>query len=240
MERAALIDASAREGYAVLAAGKAGLDAPVPTCGGWVVADVLGHLGRVHRSVSEILERRSREIPDTAIPKPPEGDAVLGFFESGLERLLGAMASTDPDVPVYTWAGLGTAAFYYRRMTHEIAVHRFDAELAHGTPAPFDPEQAADAIDELYTVVLPFSVARWQRALPGGSLHLHRTDGTGEWLVRAQDGALVVTREHAKGDVAVRGSASHLLVYAWNRGRPEGLTVFGDQGLAEQWAGLAP
>jgi uncharacterized protein (TIGR03083 family) len=240
MERAALIDATAREGAAVLAAGKAGLDAPVPTCEGWVVADVLGHLGRVHRSVSEILERRSRDIPDAVIPKPPPGDEVLGFFESGLERLLAAMASTDPDVPVYTWSGPGTAAFYYRRMAHEIAVHRYDAELAHGTPAPFEPEQATDAIDELYTVVLPFSVARWERPLPAGSLHLHRTDGVGEWLVRAHDGALVVTREHAKGDVAVRGSASDLLVHAWNRGRPDGLTVFGDEALAEQWAGLAP
>ena len=136
MERAALIDATAREGAAVLAAGKAGLDAPVPTCEGWVVADVLGHLGRVHRSVSEILECRSRDIPDAVIPKPPPGDEVVGFFESGLERLLAAMASTDPDVPVYTWSGPGTAAFYYRRMAHEIATTWADPDAARAGRRP--------------------------------------------------------------------------------------------------------
>ncbi|HQR30574.1 MAG TPA: DsbA family protein, partial [Anaeromyxobacteraceae bacterium] len=47
---------------------------------------------------------------------------------------------------------------------------------------------------------------RGERPLPSGSLHLHRTDGPGEWLVRAVDGEVVSTQEHAKGDAAVRGS----------------------------------
>jgi len=31
------------------AAGRAGLDAPVPTCPGWLVRDLLSHAGGVHR-----------------------------------------------------------------------------------------------------------------------------------------------------------------------------------------------
>jgi uncharacterized protein (TIGR03083 family) len=240
MEPAVYVDAIVREGQAVLAAGKAGLDAPVPTCKGWVVADVLGHLGRVHRSVSEILERRAREIPDVAIPKSPAGDAVLGFFEEGLERLVAALSAVEPDAIVYTWSGPSEAIFYHRRMAHEVAVHRYDAEAAHGTPSPFEPELAADAIDELYSVVLPFAIRRWNRPLPAGSMHLHRTDGAGEWLVRIDDRQLTVAREHAKGDVAVRGSASDLLAFAWNRGRSDSLEVFGPTELADAWAGLAP
>ena len=34
----------------------------------------------------------------------------------------------------------------------------------------------------------PSRPRRWDRPLPTGSLHLHRTDGPGEWLVRAVDG----------------------------------------------------
>jgi uncharacterized protein (TIGR03083 family) len=235
-----LLRSTRREGEATLAAGRRGLDAPVPTCEGWQVADVLGHLGRVHRSVSEIIERRALEIPDVAIPRPPEGAAVLGFFEEGLERVLAALASIGPDEPVYSWSGDGTGRFYHRRMAHELAVHRFDVEAAHGTPAPFDAEMALDGIDEFYDVLVPFSARRWQRPLPAGSLHLHRTDGPGEWLVRGTDGAVVTSREHAEGDAAVRGSASDLFRFVWNRGRGSSLEVAGDTGVADEWAALAP
>jgi uncharacterized protein (TIGR03083 family) len=234
------IAATEREGLAVLAAGKAGLDAPVPPCPGWTVADILGHLGRVHRSVSEIIERRALEIPPVDIPKPPTGDDLLGFFEDGLSRVVAALASIEPDEPVYSWSGHGTGAFYHRRMAHEIAVHRFDAESAHGAPSPFDAEMAADGVDEYLSMVLPFSARRWSRSIPAGSLHLHRTDGPGEWLVRADGDGLVMTREHAKGDVAVRGPASDLFLFVWHRGRGPGLALFGDEALADEWAALAP
>ena len=228
------------EGAATLRAGEAGLDAPVPTCEGWVVHDVLGHLGRVHRSVSEILERRSLEIPPVEIPKAPAGEAVLGFFADGLARLVAALRDIDLDQPLYTWAGEGTSRFYFRRMAHELSIHRFDAELAHGTPGPFDPDMAVDGIDEFYDVLVPFSARRWDRPLPAGSLHLHRTDGPGEWLVRALDGTVVASHEHAKGDAAVRGSASDLFRFVWNRGRGDSLELLGDTSVADEWAALAP
>ena len=46
----------------------------------------------------------------------------------------------------------------------------------------------------------------------GETLHFHRTDGDGEWLVRLTPDGPEVERAHAKGDVAVRGSASDLLL----------------------------
>jgi uncharacterized protein (TIGR03083 family) len=204
------------------------------------VHDVLGHLGRVHRSVSEILERRSVEIPPVKIPAAPEGEAVLEFFEEGLERVIAALRDVELDVPLYTWAGTGDARFYHRRMAHELSVHRFDAEVAHGTPGPFDPAMAVDGIDEVYEVLVPFSARRWERPFPTGSLHLHRTDGEGEWLVTAVDGTVVLSKEHAKGDVAIRGSASDLFRYVWNRGRSDDLQFFGDEAVAVEWAALAP
>ncbi len=241
MDPSPFVDATAREGAATArAAVAAGLDAPVPTCEGWVVADVLGHLGRVHRSVSEIIERHSPVIPDVAIPKPPSGDAVVPFFQEGLDRVVAALGSVDPDEPLYSWSGDGTGRFYLRRMTHELAVHRFDVEAAGGTPGPFDSDMAVDGIDEFYDVLVPFSARRWERPLPTGTLHLHRTDGAGEWLVQAVDGAVVTSHEHAKGDVAVRGGASDLFRFVWNRGRSDDLALFGDEAMARKWAELAP
>ena len=65
-------------------------------------------------------------------------------------------------------------------------------------------------------------VPRWVRGNPedwaGESYHLHRTDGDGEWLVRlGPDGVVEAERAHAKGDVAVRGSAEDL--WLWTTGR---------------------
>ena len=93
---------------------------------------------------------------------------------------------------------------------------------------------AADGIDEWLHLFLP------RRPLPEGqapwTLHLHGTDDPapaagGEWLVRfGRDGA-VITQEHAKGDVAVRGPVSDLLLLLWNRlPRPQAAEVstFGD------------
>jgi uncharacterized protein (TIGR03083 family) len=240
MDRSVLVDATEREGRALHAAGKAGLDAAVPACDGWTVADILGHAGRVYTSVAEIVERRAQEVPGVEIPRPPEGDAVLDFFAAALERVVAALRGIGADEAVYTWSGLQGAAFYHRRMAHETAVHRWDAESAHGAASPFDADLATDGVDEYLHVVLPFSVRRWSRPLPSGSLHLHRTDGAGEWLVRAADGAVHTTREHAKGDAAVRGAASDLFLFVWNRGRTDALTLFGDADVADEWAALAP
>jgi uncharacterized protein (TIGR03083 family) len=240
MEREALIGATEREGRALLDAGRAGLDAAVPSCAGWTVADVLGHVGRVYRSVAEILERRAQEVPAVEIPRPPEGAAVIGFAERGLDRVLAALGAIDPDEPVYSWSDQRNGGFYHRRMAHETAVHRWDAESAHGEPRPFEGELATDGVDEYVGVVLPFGVRRWSRPLPAGSLHLHRADGAGEWLLRAVDGQLDVSRAHAKGDVVVRGPAADLLLYVWNRRRSRSLELLGEVALADEWARLAP
>ena len=74
---------------------------------------------------------------------------------------------------------------------------------------------------------------------PEGSLHLHRTDGDGEWLLTTVDGELVATFEHARGDAAARGTASDLLLYLWGRGRTT-LECFGDEALLDAWASVAP
>jgi predicted lipid carrier protein YhbT len=69
----------------------------------------------------------------------------------------------------------------------------------------------------------------------GETIHLHATDGDGEWLMRLAPGEVTVTREHAKGDVAGRGSASDLLLFLYGRVAPDALEVFGDAPLLARW-----
>jgi uncharacterized protein (TIGR03083 family) len=230
------------DGDRLLAAARAGLDAPVPACDGWVVADVVGHLGRVYRSVAEIVGRRSTEIvPSSEIDKPPPGEAVVEWFATGHASVLEALRGVDPETPVYTWSDEQRAEFYFRRMVHETAIHRLDVQRAVGvTPDPFDGDLAADGIDEFYGLVLPFALRRWDAPLPTGSLHLHRTDGEGEWTISAPDGVLAVAPVHGKADAAVRGPGSDLFAFVWHRGRSDALEGFGDAAVADAWAALAP
>jgi hypothetical protein len=46
---------------------------------------------------------------------------------------------------------------------------------------------------------------------------------------------VTVEHAHAKGDVAVRGTASDLLLLLWNRAGSDRFQVFGDAGLLDRW-----
>lgn len=230
------------DGALVLDAARIDVTAPVPGCPGWLLADLLGHLGRVYRSVTAHVAGRATEmIPGDRIAKPPEGDAVVEFCSTGLAEVLDALRGIGVDEPVWSWSDDHTGGFYLRRMANETAVHRWDAQSAVGDPDPIEAELASDGVDEMLTVVLPFATRRWSPPLPSGSIHLHRTDGDGEWLAAFVDGVLEVRREHAKGDVAVRAGASDLVLALWERLPLEAprFEVFGDMAVAEQWMALS-
>ncbi len=69
-------------------------------------------------------------------------------------------------------------------------------------------------------------------------MHFHCTDGDGEWLARLTDAPVAVTREHAKADVAARGTASDLLLFLYGRAGADALQVFGDASLLARWREL--
>ncbi len=45
-------------------------------------------------------------------------------------------------------------------------------------------------------------------------------------------------REHAKGDVAIRAPASHLLLFLYGRAGASGAEVFGDASILDRWQQL--
>jgi len=210
------------------------LDAPVPSCPDWDVRALILHLGRVHRWVGGMVRERAQERPERFPAKPVEGEDLLAWFRTGADELVEALGNVDPDEKVWNW-GDGTAKFWHRRQAHETAMHRWDAQSAVGEPTPIDAALAADGIDEVLEM-LPATLAGKDLGA-GETLHLHATDREGEWTVTFAPDGLKVDRGHGKGDAAVRGTASDLLLWCWNRigADAPGLETFGDAAILERW-----
>jgi uncharacterized protein (TIGR03083 family) len=226
------------EGGRLLHVAASDLDAPVSTCPEWVVRDLVHHMGSVWQAIELAMANHSAEAPDLAAlePLPAGDDEMLAFNAATLARLVDSLGTADPGRPVWSWSADQTAGFFQRRAHHETLVHRIDVELAVDDRTPVDPADALDGIDELFSVV----VSPTGENTPTGSFHLHRTDGDGEFMLAVTDGSITVTREHAKGDAALRGTAEDLWLAMWRRRSIEGMEFFGDEAIAAQWTGLAP
>lgn len=220
------------------AAESAGLDARVPACPDWSVADLLGHIGRVHRWAAGNADRAPDEDfwPGNEIVIP-EADARPDWVRAGIEPLLTAL-DRPADTPAWSFLPPRTVAFWQRRQAHENAMHCVDAQAAAGDVAAIDAELAADGIDEYLGMVGKLA---WKPAPTGAgeSLHFHCTDVEGEWLVRLASEGVELERIHAKGDVAARGTASDVLCWLQGRAPVERLEVFGDASLLDRWREVA-
>jgi uncharacterized protein (TIGR03083 family) len=228
-----------REGHALGGAARAaGIEAAVPSCPEWQVGDLLGHVGRLHHWVAAIIEAAGDDPTDHwSAAEPPPAAVRLDWFEAGVDLVADALERVEPATEAWSWTDDRTAGFWARRQANETAVHRYDAQLAAGATEPIEHALAVDGIDEFFALI-PF----WRRESTlhgnGESIHLHATDGDGEWFVRLAADGVLVTREHAKGDVAMRAPASDLLLFLYGRLDPTDAEVFGDEELLERWQQL--
>ena len=214
------------------AARKAGLSAAVPPCPEWDVEKLVRHTGRVFTSCAAVVRARG-QVDFSALAEMPKGEGCIEAFEERAAELVDALRELPEDFPIWNWFGIDPPipGFYHRRMAQEVAVHRWDADAAAGTTQPIDSALAVDGVDEFMTLI---GVGR--EADLGGSLHLHATDADCEWVVRTDDGKVVATQGHEKADAAVRGTASDLDLYLWNRVPASALDVVGDTAIAARWS----
>jgi uncharacterized protein (TIGR03083 family) len=217
-----------REGAALLAAAEQAPGAKVRGCPEWDMGDLLWHIATVHNFWASIVDGKTAHPSEYVPPPRPDTAALPSFAREQLDDVLRVLADADPDTEVSTWADSQTAGWVARRMAHETAVHRWDAEDAAGLDAQIEPVLASDGVDEFLSTFL------FDKPVDAGSVHVHATDTPGEWLVRFGDGAPVVTREHAKGDAALRGPAANLVLALWKRVPLERLEVLGDTSAAER------
>ena len=212
------------------------LDLPVPSCPGWAVRDAVVHLGFVHRVNASRLRRRSRSRDDRDSPTAPDDGHLPGWFADGVAELEEAAAGIDPTTPVWNWSGNDqTAGFWFRRMAHETAVHRWDVEAAALDPTPVPPRLAQDGIDEFFEV---FWARQLERLSGNGQwLQVRAAGGDPSWWVEATvSGAMVrADSPSVAPDAALVGAPSELFLALWRRLSAGALTITGDQELAARF-----
>ena len=185
-----------------------GPDAPVPSCPEWTAADLAQHVGEFAGWWTHIIQDGAGQEHDE-IPACPEPAGRPDWAERNLARMHELLADAGPELEVWTWTDDHSTGFVARRAAHELAIHRYDAELAAGTPSPVEGELAVDGIEEIFAMI-PFRQRDDVDVDPPVTVHLHATDRDGEWLVALVGNGIDVIREHAKGDLAIRGTASDL------------------------------
>lgn len=235
-----------------------GLDAPVPSCPGWDVRDLVVHTGMVHRWAADSV--RTGTIADGACAHEGAGRQatdLLDWFDDGAAALLQTLVDADPDAerrfflrgsptPLWGWT---------RRQAHETTIHAVDAMTARLGQAPradqvwFGAELARDGLDELLTGFVPRRSCRLRSTAPL-SLVVAAQGGPAWRVALSQDPPVVTAIDAADATVAAEDGADAVLTAApidlylslWNRAatlEARGLTRRGaEMDLARMWREL--
>jgi uncharacterized protein (TIGR03083 family) len=230
MDAATHLDHLRRDAAGLLAAYRDGPGVGVPSCPGWDRAALLAHTAGVHAWVRAQLDLGPGERVRLSTVVGPPDEGLAEWYDAGAAALVARLEAMDLAATWPTWAGPQPGTFFPRRMAQETAVHRWDAD---GTP--LDPALAVDGIDEHLELMAPRIPAERFDGV-AGTIHLHATDADGEWLVTVGADGIAFEHGHAMGDVALRGTASDLLLWVWGRQQPDDrYEVFGDPALLCVW-----
>ncbi|MFI5958235.1 maleylpyruvate isomerase family mycothiol-dependent enzyme [Cryptosporangium sp. NPDC051539] len=219
------------------------LASPVPSCPGWNVERLVAHVGAVYRFHGAHVVRGVTTPPEDgeAPEAAPSGTDVIEWWDESFRILLAALGSTDPSTPAWNWSiQEPVARFWFRRMAHETAIHRWDAQLGAGAALtePIDARLAVDGVDEMLDTFLP-AKHDWADDTPRGVVTLRATDVDAHWAVRMRGvgislldtGTVFDDPPHAQS--AVTGTASDLELALWGRIPLSVLTVEGNPALPE-------
>jgi uncharacterized protein (TIGR03083 family) len=254
-------EAAAFEAAARQAAG-GGAAPAVPSCPGWMVTDLVLHLGMVHRFVARVIGERMQQLPAMGgdpswlglteewggwLPpsRAPEGSPVpsglLDWFGAGADGLEEQFRAAEPGEQVWTWSPDHSVGFWQRMQAIEAAVHRWDAENAVGTARPLDADLAADAVGQTFEFMAPMRRAV-AKAPPGqGERFLfRRTDEPRTWAVEFDGDTVRLGAPGDRHDIQISGTASDLALFLWQRKVAAPLEVEGDASLLSGYYVLVP
>jgi uncharacterized protein (TIGR03083 family) len=200
--------------------------AEIPSCPGWTMHDLVTHVAQVYEH--KIACTELGHAPD---PWPPawrkDRDDVVWLADAHA-RLLSMFGEHEPTDPSATWWPADqTVGFWARRMAHETAVHRVDAELAAGRVTPVDGELALDGIDEVLTIML---AGDWSEAPDGSTGQRVAIEAGGRgWIVTLEPNEVGVAEEARAADAAIGGDPSDVLLWLWGRAADERVSRSGPE-----------
>jgi len=215
------------------------LAAPVPSCPGWMVTDLVRHVAEVYLHKSECIR-----LNDFPRPWPPDlsGEAPIALLERAYTTLVAAFDQHEPADPARTWFEPDqTVGFWIRRMAQESVIHRVDGELALGESiAPIPADLAIDGIDEILEQFLSYGTRTWVEEfgpLLKESLGYRVLVRSGEvsWLVRTSpEGVAVAKGAGGAADATVTGEPDQVLLWLWARAGDDAVSIEGsDKAIIE-------
>jgi uncharacterized protein (TIGR03083 family) len=214
----------------------------VPSCPDWTVEDLVHHLGGVYQFVAANV---GRGVTDPPVRAPaydglPTGPGALAWWDEQYATLFATLDGIDPGLPAWNWAPQPKKAeFWPRRMAHETAIHRWDAQMALGLAEPIEAKLAADGVTEVIDTWLPAG----KRKGPSdrhGVVALRANDVEIVWDVRLRGigvalldtDTLLDDDDHHERAIAT-GTASDLLLALYGRINFDVLEVVGDESLLQ-------
>jgi uncharacterized protein (TIGR03083 family) len=226
MEYDGFVEHVRRDGERLASVAEGDLATPVPSCPGWTVRDLVAHVAQVYEHKIECT--RLGHAPDPWPPEWPDVDKPVGWYRDAHSRLLGMFDESDAATPSATWWPADqTVGFWARRMAHETAVHRVDAELARGVETPIDAELATDGVDELLRIMLE---GDWSEDADEAATGQRVAIETGRrvWDVVLDRGAMTVSDGDGPSDARLSGEPSDVLLWLWGRAGDDRVTFEGD------------
>jgi uncharacterized protein (TIGR03083 family) len=211
--------------------------AQVPSCPEWTVAQLTGHLAGIYGWVAGHVGRGVTTAPEPRAREPVA--ASVAEFDERLGALLTLLDALDPEMPAWNWAPQSKkAGFWHRRMAHETAVHRWDAQMATGLAEPLEAKLAADGVAEVLDTWLPAGKGKCAVERQG-MVALSASDLEETWHLRLRPGggvALLDTDTLLDDDdlherAVAQGSASDLELALYGRVGFDVLILAGEETL---------
>ncbi|HEX5017016.1 MAG TPA: maleylpyruvate isomerase N-terminal domain-containing protein [Actinomycetes bacterium] len=228
------------------------MSAPVQACPEWTLADLGYHVGDVTRFWTWVVSTGATSTAGEPEFVRPSDAQLADWVRVGVRELIATLAPADPSTPAYSWTPQQDVAFVQRRVPHEVAVHRWDAEHAarHATnvpPRPIAYDLASDGVSEFFLLASSWPVT-WATS-GAGAVRLLATDTNTEWTAWVDDSVMrwstevsrVADDEIPEVVATLSGPASDLLLTLWRRlGLDESaVRVDGDAAPARQFLALA-
>ena len=226
-QRLACLTDSVRSFEALLA--EVDLKTQVPSCPGWTVQDLVGHLGAIHRWAT-LTVRTGR--PGDSLPSPPDSRVLVDWFTEGAADLLLALRDAVPGRECWTFGPQPrTVDFWIRRQALETALHLWDFSSAVGAPSPIDAALGSDGVDEVTSIMFPRQVQLGLADPLPVVVELVCLDSGQRSRLGSDSGSL-----DEPAAVTVTAPAGDLLLLLWRRLRLDspGIVVAGDSESAER------
>jgi uncharacterized protein (TIGR03083 family) len=226
MERDRYLELLATDGSLLRRTAERDLAAPVPSCAGWDVRDVVRHTAEVYEHKIACVALAGPR-PDPWPPEWPPTSDSLAWFDDAHHRVLEMLRTTDPVAPSWTWwPDDQTAGFWLRRMAQETAVHRADVELAFGSVTPIDAELAVDGIDELLYLMVAGDWTGDEQPDLTGTVAVATAGRT--WTIRMVEDRVDVDADQAAAATTIVSEPAALLLWLYGRAGDDVIAISGD------------